>query len=228
MKSKDFKSKVLSSLSWKANKVSDTCNNLLHYRQLKKMSGARVTDIQTHMSTRELNTLYDLASELPEGAKVLEIGSYLGASSCYLSTALSPKGGHLFCVDTWENQTMPEGERDTFLEFKKNTSEVSTYIHPVRKNSQNLCKTDIQLPLDMVFIDGDHSYAGVKNDYEKMIEWIRGGGILAFHDCVHFAGVSKVIGEALASGSWQIKGHIDNLFWLQKIEVGCHEFLHPL
>jgi len=33
----------------------------------------------------------------------------------------------------------------------------------------------------MLFIDGDHSYNGVKKDI-KWIEYVKSGGIVAFHD----------------------------------------------
>jgi hypothetical protein len=123
---------------------------------------------------------------------------------------------------------MPEGEYDTFSEFSENTRTLSQYITPIRKNSINLTESDICYPLNLVFIDGDHSYAAVKHDYEKVEPWILEGGILAFHDCIHFEGVSRTIGEALASGGWQLNGHIDNLLWLRKIERRHLNFARPI
>lgn len=39
-------------------------------------------------------------------------------------------------------------------------------------------------PLDYLFIDGDHTYDGVKRDFELYGPLVRGGGIIAFHDIV--------------------------------------------
>ena len=36
--------------------------------------------------------------------------------------------------------------------------------------------------LDFLFIDGDHSYEGVKKDFEMYSPLVRKGGIIAFHD----------------------------------------------
>lgn len=226
MNNLDVKHAILSRLTWRVDKFATYCTNSYHHCQLQKASIFSARDIHTHMTVRELNTLYDLATGLGKSAKALEIGSYIGASSCYLAAALSIQGGHLFCVDTWENQTMPEGERNTYNEFVNNTSGVSNYITPIKKNSKDLIDSDVSVPINLVFIDGDHSYLGVKNDYEKVYSWIIGGGILAFHDCMYFQGVSKIIGYALASGNWQFGGHIDNLLWLRKIEKGILEFPH--
>jgi hypothetical protein len=41
-------------------------------------------------------------------------------------------------------------------------------------------------PVDMLFIDGDHSYHGVKADYELYSPLVRPGGLIGFHDiCTH-------------------------------------------
>jgi cephalosporin hydroxylase len=39
-------------------------------------------------------------------------------------------------------------------------------------------------PLDLLFIDGDHSYAGVKADFENYRPLVRPGGLVVFHDIV--------------------------------------------
>ncbi|MEX1121889.1 MAG: class I SAM-dependent methyltransferase [Balneolales bacterium] len=39
-------------------------------------------------------------------------------------------------------------------------------------------------PLDLLFIDGDHSYEGVSEDYLMYRHLVRKGGLIAFHDIV--------------------------------------------
>ena len=39
-------------------------------------------------------------------------------------------------------------------------------------------------PVDVLFIDGDHTYAGIRSDYEMYGPLVRDGGIVAFHDIV--------------------------------------------
>lgn len=36
--------------------------------------------------------------------------------------------------------------------------------------------------VDLLFIDGDHSYNGVKRDFEMYVPLVRSGGMVAFHD----------------------------------------------
>jgi hypothetical protein len=47
-------------------------------------------------------------------------------------------------------------------------------------------------PIDMLFIDGDHTYEGVKADYELYSPLVRPGGIVGFHDICHHAGLEFV------------------------------------
>ena len=46
--------------------------------------------------------------------------------------------------------------------------------------------------LDFLFVDGDHSYEGVKKDFEMYSSLVRRGGIIAFHDIV--PGSSELVG----------------------------------
>lgn len=36
--------------------------------------------------------------------------------------------------------------------------------------------------VDLLFIDGDHSFNGVRNDYLNYLKFVRKGGVIAFHD----------------------------------------------
>jgi predicted O-methyltransferase YrrM len=192
--------------------------NLKWHKRLQDAGIPGVRKIFSYTSARELRALYKLASSFPQGAVALEIGSHLGASSCYIAAGLKPKDGHLFCVDTWQNQTMPGGEKDTFKIFQDNTQSLESWITPVRKYSTDIETSDIKYPVHLVFIDGDHSYQGAKNDFELVRDWLAEDGIIAFHDFANknFEGVTRVVGEALASGKWTIAGQVQTLVWIKR------------
>lgn len=46
-------------------------------------------------------------------------------------------------------------------------------------------KNEIDGKIDFLFIDGDHSYSGVKQDFETYGDLVSKGGIIAFHDIYH-------------------------------------------
>lgn len=181
-------------------------------------AGVDVSAITTFTQPKELIALYRLALTVPPSSNGLEIGSHLGASSCYIAAALAQRSGTLFCVDTWNNETMPDGCQDTMPTFLAHTSGLRGVIHPLRKRSQDLVESDLRTPLHFVFIDGDHSYEGCHHDFEKVRCWIAPGGVIAFHDAVEtkYPGVPRVIGEALSSGDWMIGGQKESLFWIRR------------
>lgn len=65
-------------------------------------------------------------------------------------------------------------------------------------------------PLDTVFVDGDHSYEGVKRDVAALDGLVATGGVVMFHDYYHPAndtgeyGVARAVGEARAA--WSFRG----------------------
>ncbi len=186
---------------------------------IKKYKARHIFQIHTFTSRKELIQLFRLAFSLPDNPVCLEIGSYLGASTCFLGMAVAEKNGTLYCVDTWNNETMPEGIRDTFLEFEKNVFPFKKFIRVIRKPSECLEQEDFNHhSFNLVFIDGDHSYEKVKHDFEFSSQFLAPKGIVVFHDFRCFIGVSRTLGEALASGYWRIMGTVQNLCWIARIE----------
>ncbi len=106
-------------------------------------------NFRTHTTESERKVLYQLAFESRCPRTVIEIGSYVGASTVCLAAGLKDGGGgKVFCVDTWGNETMPEGERDTMKEFLQNTAIYSDMIIPIRKRSETLVAADLPESVD--------------------------------------------------------------------------------
>jgi len=171
----------------------------------------------SHSAPAERLALFQLAKQLPPKARALEIGSHVGSSALFICAGLEKVGGHLVCVDTWMNQTMPDGERDTFAEFQRNSKRYAHLITMVRKFSYELTPQDIGGDLDLVFIDGDHSETGVRTDFNLIAPWVKSGGAIAFHDLIpNFPGVHIVVGEALSSGEWYLESVVSSLAIIRK------------
>lgn len=166
--------------------------------------GVGSTSVFSYTQPVELIRLLKLSMCCPSGSRILEVGSHLGASALFMGGGIKKVGGKLYCVDTWENQTMPDGQRDTFPEFSRNTAGLQDVIVPLRGRSTEISHSKIDGPLSLIFIDGDHSYLGVSTDFEHYRPLLSEDGVIAFHDATSFAGVSKFTGELLASGRWQM------------------------
>jgi predicted O-methyltransferase YrrM len=171
-------------------------------------------------SIPERGFLFQLASDLPPGALVVEIGSWMGASTCFLAAGLKG-GGKIYAVDNFQgHSTCGEdvvwyerhfrrlGSHSTLDLFRRNLSELGFggLAEPVVSDSQAATKrlAPVYGRVDMVFIDADHSYEACKADVAAWLPFMKLGGVMAFHDFGSRAdGVTQAIFEAIKYGSFE-------------------------
>lgn len=179
----------------------------------------RYFNIFTHMTKIERLFLYKIARSLRENATIVEIGSYLGASASFLACAAKEKNHKVYCVDTWKNEGMSEGERDTFDKFCENIKPLKDYVHILKGKSVDTVKT-FNKKIDLLLIDGDHSYDAVKIDVESWLPRVRDSGIVIFHDIGWAEGVKRIVNEYIKPIA--IEEHIVdyNIYWARVKKIG--------
>lgn len=156
-------------------------------------------------------------------ARLLEVGSYLGASAVVLAEALRwmDRGddGRVCCIDTWHNDAMTEGHRDTWDQFLDNTAPWKNLIMPLRGSSTQV-RFPEDRPLDLVFIDGDHSYEAARADVDRFESLVADEGRLVLHDHRSKPGVTRVLGEILSGGGWVIHRCVESIVSLRRVGAG--------
>jgi predicted O-methyltransferase YrrM len=172
--------------------------------------------ISTHLTHEEKVTLYFLASKLKRSSIAVEIGSFLGNSACFLALGLGRKG-RLYCVDTWKNDAMDDPSlppRDTFDEFFRNTRDFRKIIVPLRGTSISVAES-FDARIDLLFIDGDHSYRGCLKDWVSWRPFLAPSATVVFHDIGWAEGVMKVVRERV-SPIVKREVHMKNMYvaWL--------------
>jgi predicted O-methyltransferase YrrM len=167
--------------------------------------------IPTHLTWRERLFLYETVKKLNRGSSIVEIGSYLGASSCFLAAAAEEMGCRVHCIDTWQNEGMTEGPRDTFSAFSCNTGAYRESIVPLRMKSEEAISVLEEVP-EMLFIDGDHSYEGVSTDLRAWLPKLRNGAWLLLHDSGWAEGVQRAIREMVAPVQVESPTVLPNLY----------------
>ena len=58
-------------------------------------------------------------------------------------------------------------------------------------------------PISLLFIDGDHSYEGVKKDTLSWEPFVKKGGTILFHDTDYIGGVPVWLDDHYGKGKWE-------------------------
>lgn len=119
-----------------------------------------------------------------ENVQMLEVGSYAGQSAVMYAGLMKKYGnGHLTCIDPWKDFEV-NGQKysmePVYRLFLRNVelSGVGNYVSAIRSTSSEARVSDY----DIVYIDGDHSYTGVRADILKFQRHLLRGGVLCGDD----------------------------------------------
>lgn len=150
---------------------------------------------------------------------VIEVGSHLGKSLLFIAAAVGPKG-HVFCIDTWRNNAMPGGRRDTYAEFQRNVRSMKSRITAIRIDADENPQVNTLPPkVDLVFIDADHRYQSVLRDIRVYSPFVRDGGYFVFHDFGAWSGVTMAVGDLLRTCKWRPEELFRSLLFLKREDL---------
>ena len=154
--------------------------------------------IKGFLQQKEGNALYEACKFSFKNGKCAEIGSYCGKSACYIGLACKEVGSKLYSVDHHrgsEEQQYGEEYFDKEI-YNFSTKQVNTlplFLKNIRKfnlqdHIQPMVMTSVDASfnvpdnLDLIFIDGSHTFESARNDYLHWKPKLRPGGVLAIHD----------------------------------------------
>jgi predicted O-methyltransferase YrrM len=122
---------------------------------------------------------------------IVELGTHVGYSALAMGLALRDlgEGGRIFAVDSWEGDPQAgfygEEVYQTFLKRREELKLESTIVPLKMYFDEALDKVDT--PIDLLHIDGLHTWDAVNHDWETFGPLVRPGGLVIFHDVnTHF------------------------------------------
>lgn len=127
---------------------------------------------------------------------IVEIGSFSGLSACIFSHSLRKHGlrGRIYCVDLWDTyvEMNPSARETGFFAYKSGQLRqlFDHYIHaagatevtPICEDSARAWQNFTDGSVDLLFVDGDHSYEGCLADINNWYCKVKPEGVILGHD----------------------------------------------
>lgn len=150
----------------------------------------------------ELEWLRDRAKELPEGGTWVEIGVLCGRSLLAVSVGL-PERATLMAIDIELGTAAIEGDSycKAYTEIWKARPDLR--LIGIRCPSAEAAKYVSDGSADVVFVDADHTYEGVRADIQAWLPKLKAGGMLCGHDYhpQNWPGVVQAVSEVLPAAA---------------------------
>ena len=147
--------------------------------------------------------LTDLIKELGDNSNkiMIEIGSFVGESTVLFAQSFKK----VIAVDPFQPDYDPADPTSYLFEFN---NVYQTYLERTgdHKNIQTIVSTSDQAldvlqgqEFDFIYLDGLHTYEGVKNDIINYLPLVKKGGVIGGHDYTnqieHLVGVYEAVNE---------------------------------
>lgn len=158
--------------------------------------------------------------------RVIEIGRYKGGSTLLIAAAMNGEGT-CWSIDIGEKEarlyagkagrSFDEQLADTLQRFRlRNVKMIVGDTRSVEVDTDEV---------DLVMIDGDHSYEGVKNDFDRFGTRVRVGGAVLFDDAYrepfmhqsHSDSVGRLVSEIVEAGEFRLVRAVDRMAHLERI-----------
>lgn len=132
-----------------------------------QQEGQEVAELAKIVSDREPET-------------VVEIGTAQGGT-LYIWSRYFDNNKKICSIDNGPNYSK---RTKFFREFTNDTEIVFINSPSQKEETREKIKNETNKSVDFLFIDGDHRYEGVKEDFEIYSSYVNQGGIIAFHDII--------------------------------------------
>jgi hypothetical protein len=120
----------------------------------------------------EQEILAQIAASIPENGVIVEIGTAMGGTAMIFHQALCNKGIKIYTVDALDCSRAKDNLKNTDV----------TIINLPSHEFAKIWRTDIRTPIDFLYIDGDHNFISIFEDFNVWFPLLANKGIVAFHD----------------------------------------------
>ncbi|HEU4890581.1 MAG TPA: class I SAM-dependent methyltransferase [Vicinamibacterales bacterium] len=164
----------------------------------------RAALVEGWLSDAQGRALFRAAAETTGRGAIVEIGSWKGRSTTWLASGARLAGHRVYAIDPHRrSREYPAAE--TLDEFLGNVARngLADIVEPLVMTSE-AAAAHIEGPVELLFIDGDHSYEAVRRDAELWLPRLIDGGTVMFHDVATaaYSGPRRIVREMVCRSPW--------------------------
>jgi predicted O-methyltransferase YrrM len=167
----------------------------------KRVKGATPPEIEV--------TLADFAMRVPADQEIVELGVYQGRTAIIMAWGAKQGGGaHVTAIDPWDlpgNSYDPPFTDDAshrWASYNVSSLAMSNHVTLLQDFSVTAAATWTGKPIGLLFVDGDHSEEGARDDILSWAPYLADGAIIAVDDYYHpdWPGVAAAIDDLVTQG----------------------------
>jgi predicted O-methyltransferase YrrM len=190
---------------------------------------ADVADVEGWMTDGQGRLLWESARRVPDGGRIVEIGSFRGRSMIVLARSAAP-AVELVAIDPHAGNDRGPQEIDGFVDeaaedhdvFNGNLEKagVRDRVRHVRAFS-DAAHGDVDDPIDLLYIDGAHRFAPARTDIKEWGSRVSDGGTMLIHDSFSSIGVTlAIIRELFLGGRFRYVGRSESMTEYRREKLG--------
>lgn len=185
-------------------------------------------EVPGYLLENEARFLGFLAACTPAKGRIVEIGSFKGRSTVMLAKVAAHYGfGQVVAIDPHNYnlsvktaagpgaQARPASTQDDFLNSLRR-AKVEQHVEFHHALSKEVSSSWNE-PIRLLWIDGDHTYRGAKDDFDGFARHVNPFGVIALHDALNaFSGPIRVfVEEMLNTNKFGAAGFVHSIAWAQ-------------
>ena len=189
-----------------------------------------IAEVNGWMTRDQARRLWDRASELESGNRVVEIGSFQGRSMIVLASS-APEGVELIAIDPHGGNDRGPHELEGFAEeaeedhskFIANLRQAGVLdrVTHLRKFS-SAALDDVPGNIDLLYVDGAHRYQPALADIRAWGDKVVPGGRMLVHDSFSSVGVTMALMATTVAGShWLYEGRSQSMTQFQRVDLAA-------